>query len=92
MSPASVRQPLSPTTARMSPSDRAREIQLLAEGAMVMILIHGDQSYADTAAAATKRLLGRGRTARLFASATTSPPEMMNSVRVQRPLWVNCSH
>jgi hypothetical protein len=44
----------------MSPSDRAREIQLLAEGAMVMILIHGDQSYADTAAAAAKRLLGGG--------------------------------
>src|SRR5262245_5250015 len=40
-----------------SPSDRAREIQLLMEGAMVMILIHGDQSYADTAAAAAKRLL-----------------------------------
>jgi AcrR family transcriptional regulator len=40
-----------------SPSVRAREIQLLTEGAMVMILIHGDRSYADTAAAAAKRLL-----------------------------------
>ena len=41
-----------------SPRDRAREIQLLTEGAMVMILIHGDRSYADAAAAAAKRLLG----------------------------------
>lgn len=41
-----------------SPNDRAREIQLLAEGAMVMILIHGDQTYAEAAAAAAKRLLG----------------------------------
>lgn len=40
-----------------SPGDRAREIQLLTEGAMVMILIHGDRSYAETAAAAAKRLL-----------------------------------
>jgi hypothetical protein len=42
----------------VSPRDRAREIQLLTEGAMVMILIHGDRSYADAAAAAAKRLLG----------------------------------
>ena len=40
-----------------SPRDRAREISLLTEGAMVMILIHGDRSYADAAAAAAKRLL-----------------------------------
>jgi AcrR family transcriptional regulator len=41
-----------------SSSERAREIQLLAEGAMVMILIHGDRGYAEAAAAAAKRLLG----------------------------------
>lgn len=41
-----------------SPNDRAREIVLLAEGAMVMILIHGDRTYAEAAAAAAKRLLG----------------------------------
>lgn len=42
-----------------SPRDRAREISLLTEGAMVMILIHGDRSYADAAAGAAKRLLRR---------------------------------
>jgi AcrR family transcriptional regulator len=42
----------------MSPLQRAREIQLLAEGAMVMILIHGDRTYAEAAAAAAKRLVG----------------------------------
>ena len=41
----------------MSPADRAREIWLLAEGAMVLILIHGDRSYADAAARAAKRLV-----------------------------------
>jgi AcrR family transcriptional regulator len=40
-----------------SPRDRAREIQLLAEGAMVMILIHGDRTYTEAAAGAAKRLL-----------------------------------
>ena len=32
-----------------SPHDRAREIWLLAEGAMVLMLIHGDRRYADAA-------------------------------------------
>jgi len=40
-----------------APADRAREIQLLTEGAMVMILIHGDRSYAEAGAKAAKRLL-----------------------------------
>ena len=40
-----------------SPRDRARELHLLTEGAMVMILIHGDRSYADAAARAAKRLV-----------------------------------
>ena len=35
----------------------AREILLLIEGAMVMILIHGDRSYASAAASAAQRLL-----------------------------------
>ena len=35
----------------------AREILLLTEGAMVMILIHGDRSYASAAASAAQRLL-----------------------------------
>lgn len=36
---------------------RAREIWILVEGAMTMILIHGDRSYARVAASAAKRLL-----------------------------------
>jgi AcrR family transcriptional regulator len=35
----------------------AREVWLLAEGAMIMILIHGDLGYSDAAAAAAKKLL-----------------------------------
>lgn len=35
----------------------ARELWLLAEGAMVLILIHGDRSYARAAAEAGKKLL-----------------------------------
>lgn len=41
----------------ISPHERAREIWLLAEGAMVLILIHGDRRYADAAAEAAKRLV-----------------------------------
>ena len=42
-----------------SPLERAREIWMLTEGAMVMILIQGDASYAITAAEAAKRLVLR---------------------------------
>jgi AcrR family transcriptional regulator len=46
------------TTAHVaSPLERAREVALLTEGAMALILIHGDRSYADTAARAAKRLV-----------------------------------
>jgi AcrR family transcriptional regulator len=37
----------------------ARELWLLAEGAMVLVLIHGDRSYARAAAEAGRKLLGR---------------------------------
>jgi AcrR family transcriptional regulator len=37
--------------------EAARELWLLAEGAMVLILIHGDRSYAGAAAEAGKKLL-----------------------------------
>jgi hypothetical protein len=37
--------------------ERAREVWLLAEGAMIMILIHGDVRYSDAAAAAARKLL-----------------------------------
>jgi AcrR family transcriptional regulator len=42
------------------PRDRAREIMLLLEGAMALMLIHGDRSYIDAAARAAKHL-ARGR-------------------------------
>ena len=35
----------------------AREVWLLAEGAMIMILTHGDVRYSDAAAAAARKLL-----------------------------------
>jgi AcrR family transcriptional regulator len=40
---------------------RAREIWLLSEGAISLILVHGDRSYAAAAAEAAKRLLGAPR-------------------------------
>ena len=39
--------------------ERAREIWLLSEGAISLILVHGDRSYAAVAAAAAKRLIAR---------------------------------
>lgn len=36
---------------------RGREITLLVEGAMALMLIHGDRSYAEAAAGAAKRLV-----------------------------------
>jgi AcrR family transcriptional regulator len=44
-------------TGVVSASDRAREIMLLTEGAMALMLIHGDSTYANTAAEAAKMLL-----------------------------------
>jgi AcrR family transcriptional regulator len=41
-----------------SPREHAREIMLLTEGAMALMLIHGDRSYSQTAARAAKRLVG----------------------------------
>ena len=40
-----------------SPRERAREIMVLIEGAIAMILIHGEPSYADAALAAARRLI-----------------------------------
>lgn len=42
------------------PAERARAIMLLMEGAMVLMLIHGDPGYIDAAARAAKRIV-RGR-------------------------------
>lgn len=40
-----------------SQREHAREIMLLTEGAMALMLIHGDRNYAQTAARAAKRLV-----------------------------------
>jgi AcrR family transcriptional regulator len=42
------------------PAERARQIMLLMEGAMVLMLIHGDPRYIDAASRAAKRIV-RGR-------------------------------
>lgn len=47
-----------------SAARHARQIMLLTEGAMIMMLIHGDRSYAQAAAAAAKALVGERATAR----------------------------
>jgi hypothetical protein len=39
------------------PRQRAREIWLLSEGAVSLILVHGDRGYAAAAARAAKRLV-----------------------------------
>lgn len=44
-----------------SPRERAREIWLLSEGAISLILVHGDKSYAAAAAKAAKRLIATNR-------------------------------
>src|SRR5262249_5097247 len=43
----------------LSPRERAREMMLLMEGAMALMLIHGDRSYATAAARAAKVLVRR---------------------------------
>jgi hypothetical protein len=40
-----------------SPAVRAREIMLLTEGAMALMLIHGNRDYARAAAKAAKELI-----------------------------------
>jgi AcrR family transcriptional regulator len=40
-----------------SAKERAREVWILSEGAMVLVLIHGDRSYIRAAAAAARTLL-----------------------------------
>jgi AcrR family transcriptional regulator len=51
-------------TARVSrPRERAREVMLLMEGAMALMLIHGDRCYVDAAACAAKQLLRQKRVA-----------------------------
>ena len=42
-----------------APQETARQIKLLLEGCLSLILIHGDSSYAKSAAAAAKRLVAQ---------------------------------
>jgi AcrR family transcriptional regulator len=53
---------------------RAREIWLLSEGAISLILVHGDRGYAAAAAQAAKRLLGPSRVVRPGAPAAGAGP------------------
>jgi AcrR family transcriptional regulator len=72
------------TKARITaPMERAREVALLAEGATALILIHGDRSYADTAAHAAKRLVRNSEreTAHLGARSTGEPAGPQKRVR-----------
>jgi AcrR family transcriptional regulator len=39
------------------PQERARELMLLMEGSMALMLIHGDRNYIDAAAQAAKQLI-----------------------------------
>jgi hypothetical protein len=41
----------------LSAGDRAKEVMLLTEGAMALMLIHGDPGWANSAARAAKKLL-----------------------------------
>jgi AcrR family transcriptional regulator len=46
------------SNARVSqPRERAREVMLLMEGSMALMLIHGDRSYIEAAARAAKQLV-----------------------------------
>jgi AcrR family transcriptional regulator len=54
------------------PLQCARQVQILLEGAMALMLIHGDVSYAAAAAQAAKRLIRRGEGA-AFAVSRASP-------------------
>ena len=52
-------------TGTVSAGDRAKEVMLLTEGAMALILIHGDPGWANSAARAAKQLLQTRQTARV---------------------------
>ena len=56
-----------------SSRDLAREIWLLSEGAISLMLVHGDRAYAAAAARAAKRLLNTKRSRLSSARAIASP-------------------
>lgn len=51
----------------VSPAETAREIWLLSEGAISLILVHGDRGYATAAAGAARKLIEAGRRRRATA-------------------------
>jgi len=60
---AAVEQWLASELARRGVTDaaeRARDVALLLEGSMTLLLIHGDRAYAEAAARAAKRLVAPG--------------------------------
>jgi AcrR family transcriptional regulator len=58
------------------PGARAREVVLLLEGAMAMILIHGERGYAEAGAEAARRLLETASTSRAPRRAARSQSEV----------------
>jgi AcrR family transcriptional regulator len=50
------------------PRERAREVMLLMEGSMALMLIHGDRCYVDAAAHAAKQLLKQKHVSRTRAA------------------------
>jgi len=50
------------TRARIAkPKKGARELMLLMEGAMVLMIVHGDRRYIDAAEQAAMKLLGKNQ-------------------------------
>ena len=56
-----------------APRERAREIWLLSEGAISLMLVHGDRRYATAAAQAAKRLIQPDGPGTKLASGTAKP-------------------
>jgi AcrR family transcriptional regulator len=61
-----------------APSERAREVVLLMEGAMALMLTHGDCVYVDAAARAAKQLV-RSRADNFLATRETAPDGVRSS-------------
>ncbi len=57
----------------------ARQVMLLIEGCMSLILIHGDTSYADAASAAARHLVERGLLSATRPRAEHEAPEALGS-------------
>lgn len=58
-----------------SPRETAREIWLLSEGAISLMLVHGDRSYAAAAALAAKKLISSNPSRKIQARRADKTPE-----------------